>query len=140
MSEVTQTTRSSDAAEQRRSDAASQEAEQSRAVLRPAADIFEHSDGITVLMDMPGVSRERLTIESDRNSMVVEGEVLIDMPSGTESMYADVRSTRFRRSFSLSGEQLDTDAVKASLDNGVLRIDIPKRAEVRPRRIEVQSG
>jgi HSP20 family protein len=108
-------------------------------VMRPAADIFEHDDGITVLLDMPGVSKERLTIQADRESLVVEGNVEFDMPRDAEALYADVRSTRYRRTFSLSGEQLDTDAVAATLKDGVLRIDIPKRAEARPRRIEVKA-
>lgn len=109
-------------------------------VLRPAGDIFEHDHGITLLLDMPGVSRDRLDIQSDRNTLTVEGEVEISMPEDTESLYADVRSTHYRRTFSLSGEQLDTEAIQASLKDGVLRIEVPKRAEVRPRRIEVKSG
>lgn len=116
------------------------ESERSQLVLRPAGDIFEHDHGITLVLDMPGVAKERLNIHSDRNSLTVEGEVHIDMPENTESLHADVRSTHYRRSFSLSGEQLDTDAIKANLKDGVLRIDIPKRAEMRPRRIEVQTG
>jgi HSP20 family protein len=109
-------------------------------VLRPAGDIFEHADGITLLLDMPGVSKDRLEIHSDRNSLVVEGTVAIDVPKDTESLYADVRSTRYRRTFSVSGEQLDADAIEASMKDGVLRIEIPKRAEIRPRKIEVQAG
>jgi HSP20 family molecular chaperone IbpA len=109
-------------------------------VLRPAGDIFEHGHGITLVLDIPGVSKDRLEIHSDRNSLVVEGSVEIDVPEGTESLHADVRSTRYRRAFSVSGEQLDIEAVQASLKDGVLRIDIPKRAELRPRKIEVQAG
>jgi HSP20 family molecular chaperone IbpA len=109
-------------------------------VMRPAGDIFENGDGIVLLLDMPGVAAERLHIESDRNSLVVEGEIAIDVPTDTESLYADIRTTRYRRSFSLSGEQLDTAAVDAVLKDGVLRIAIPKRAETRPRRIEVRTG
>lgn len=108
-------------------------------VLRPAVDVYEHADGITLLLDMPGVSKERLNVEADRNTLLVEGEMRIDMPEGTESLHADVRSARYRRTFSLSGEQLDTDNVQATLKDGVLRIEIPKRAELRPRRIEVQT-
>lgn len=108
------------------------------APLRPAGDIFEHDDGITVVLDMPGVSKDRLQIQADRSSLVIEGDIEFAMPNETESLYADVRSTRYRRTFSLSGEQLDTDAVAAVLNNGVLRVDIPKRAEMRPRRITVQ--
>lgn len=108
--------------------------------LRPYGDIFEHDGGITLLLDLPGVSRERLDIQSDRNTLVVEGAVAVELPEGTEALAADVRARRYRRSFSLSGEQLDTDAVSATLKDGVLRIDIPKRAELQPRRIEVTTG
>lgn len=136
MSEVTETKRESDVTSQERAETQRRQ----QAVLCPAGDIFEHADGITMLLDMPGVARDRLDIQSDRNVLTVEGEVKISMPEDTESLYADVRSTRYRRSFSLSGEQLDVDQVQASLKNGVLRIDIPKRAEMRPRRIEVKTG
>ena len=135
MSEVAQVNQRSDVERQDESTARGQ-----AAVLRPAADIFEHDQGITLLLDMPGVSKDRLSIQSDRNTLVIEGEVEIAMPQDTESLHADVRSTHYRRSFSLSGEQLDTEAIDASLNKGVLRIDVPKRAEVRPRRIEVKTG
>ncbi|MFU8817631.1 MAG: Hsp20/alpha crystallin family protein [Pseudomonadales bacterium] len=112
----------------------------SETAIRPAGDIFEHADGITILLDMPGVSKERLDINTDRNSLVVEGEIQIDLPKEMESLYADVRNTHYRRAFSLSGEQLDTNGVEATLKNGVLRINIPKREEVRPRKIEVKAS
>jgi HSP20 family protein len=107
-------------------------------VLRPPVDIFEDAEGITVLADMPGVSRDRLNIEVDKDMLLVEGDAKISMPEGMEALYADVRSTRYRRSFALSSE-LQTDAVDASLKDGVLSIRIPKRAELRPRKIEVRA-
>ncbi len=106
-------------------------------VLRPAVDIYEDADGITLLADMPGVDRERLNLEVDRDALTIEGVARIDLPEGMEPLYADVRSTRYRRSFSLSGE-LATEEIKASLRDGVLSVHIPKRAEVRPRKIEVR--
>jgi HSP20 family protein len=109
---------------------------ESEAVLRPVVDIYEDAEGITLLADMPGVSRERLNLEVDRDALTIEGIAHIEMPEGMEALYADIRSTRYRRSFALSGE-LDTDAIKASLRDGVLKVYIPKRAEVRPRKIEV---
>jgi HSP20 family protein len=137
MSDVMQRERSSDVTKRE----STQPTERTRElVLRPPADIFEENDGITLLMDMPGVSKERLDVQADRNNLVVEGEVEIKTPEGMEALYADVRSTHYRRSFSLSGEQLDSDAVEASLKDGVLRIHIPKRAEHRPRKIEIKSA
>jgi HSP20 family protein len=107
-------------------------------VLRPPVDIFEDAEGITVLADMPGVSRDRLNIEVDKDMLLVEGDAKISMSEGMEALYADVRSTRYRRSFALSSE-LQTEAIDASLKDGVLSVRIPKRAELRPRKIEVRA-
>jgi len=108
-------------------------------VLRPPVDISEDAGGITLLADMPGVSGDRLDVHVDNDTLLIEGEAKLDMPQGMEPLYADVHSTHYRRSFALSGE-LDTAGIEASLDNGVLRVRIPKRAEVKPRRIEVRAG
>jgi HSP20 family protein len=94
--------------------------------LAPPVDIFEDVHGLTVQADMPGVSKERLNVQADRNSLVIEGDMAIDMPASMEALYADVRSTRHRRSFVLSGE-LETDRIEANLKDGVLRVRIPKR-------------
>lgn len=107
-------------------------------VLRPPVDIYEDADGITLVADMPGVSRDRLTIEIDKDMLLVEGDARIDMAEGMEALYADVRLTRYRRSFTLSGE-LETGQIDASLKDGVLSVRIPRRAEVRPRKIEVRA-
>ena len=107
--------------------------------LRPAVDIFEDQNGITVQAEMPGVSRDRLNIQADRNTLVIEGEAKIDLPAGMEALYADVQATRYARSFVLSSE-LEPDRIEANLKDGVLTLRIPKRAELRPRRIEVQAG
>lgn len=107
--------------------------------LTPDVDIYEDSEGICVQADMPGVSRDRLDIQVNKDSLTIEGEAHIDMPGDMEALYADVRTTRFRRSFALSAE-LDTEKVDARLKDGVLTVHIPKRAEARPRKIEVSAG
>lgn len=113
-------------------------AREEQPVLRPAVDIFEDAHGITVQAEMPGVSKERLNIQADRNNLSIEGDAAIDMPDGMEAIYADVQATRYARSFVLSGE-LETDAIDAKLKDGMLTIRIPKRKEFRPRRIEVRT-
>ena len=107
--------------------------------LAPAADIFEDADGISIVLDMPGVTKERLTVKADRNELVIEGEAAIDMPQGMEAAYAEVRSAHYRRSFVLTNE-LDTGSVEASMKDGVLSIRVRKRAELKPRQIEVQAA
>ena len=107
-------------------------------VLRPPADVFEDAEGITLQVDMPGVSKERLSVQTDKNTLTVEGDVQIAMPEGMEALYAEVHSTHYRRSFTLSGE-LEPEKTQANLKDGVLTLHIPKRAELRPRRIEVRA-
>lgn len=106
--------------------------------LRPPVDIFEDADGITVLADIPGVSRDRLRVEVDNDTLLIEGDSALDMPAGMEALYADIRLTSYRRVFTLSGE-LQKDNIHASLKDGVLTLHIPKRAEARPRKIAVSS-
>jgi HSP20 family molecular chaperone IbpA len=105
--------------------------------IRPAVDIFEDDTGITVHADMPGVSSEHLDIQVDRDSLAIEGKLGIAMPEGLEAEYADVRATRYQRSFILSHE-LDGEKAEASLTDGVLKLRIPKRAQYHPRKIEVR--
>jgi HSP20 family protein len=112
---------------------------ESEFMMRPQVDIFEDANGITLHADMPGVSRDGLDIQVDKDRLLIEGAAGIEMPEGMKALYADVRSTRYRRSFSLSHE-LDTDKIEAGLKDGVLSVRIPKRAEVRPRKIDVQQG
>jgi HSP20 family protein len=107
-------------------------------VLSPPVDIFEDAEGITLEADMPGVSKDRLNMQVNRGELLVEGNAHIEMPEGMQALYADVRSTHYRRSFTLSSE-LETDKIDASLKDGVLRVRIPKRAEARPRKIEVRT-
>lgn len=107
--------------------------------LRPAADIYENSAGITVEADLPGVSRERLRIEVNGNDLILDGEIGVEMPDGMEALHADIGSRGFRRVFTLSNE-LQADKISAELKDGVLVLKLPKREELQPRKIEVKMG
>jgi HSP20 family molecular chaperone IbpA len=88
--------------------------------------------------DMPGVARERLNLRVEGNSLLVEGTIGIAPQEDMTALYADVRSTVYRRRFALSNE-LETEKIEANLKDGELIVHIPKRAELRARRIEVQG-
>ena len=116
-----------------------QQAREQERTIRPPVDIFEDGSGITVQADMPGVAKDRLDIQIDRDSLSIEGRAELSMPEGMEALYADVRSTLYQRSFSLSSE-LDVERVDASLKDGVLTLHIPKREQFKPRKIEVRTA
>jgi HSP20 family protein len=87
---------------------------------------------------MPGVSKERLSLRVEGNNLLVEGSIGIAPQEQMTALYADVRSTVYRRRFALSNE-LETDNIDANLKDGLLTVRIPKRADLRARRIDVKS-
>jgi HSP20 family protein len=109
-----------------------------RAML-PAVDVYEDESSITVLADMPGVPKEALEIKVEGDALSIEGAVQPATPEGLEAVYAELRSGRFRRTFTLSRE-LDTARIDAGLKDGVLTLRIPKMAHAQPRRIQVSAG
>lgn len=107
--------------------------------LTPPVDIVEDAEGISLITDLPGVSKERLGVRVDSETLTIEGEARLDMPNGLESLYAEIRNVHYQRSFTLSRE-LDPDKISAELKNGVLKLRIPKREESKPRNIKVNVG
>ncbi len=108
-------------------------------VLRPAVDVYETDEGVTVKADLPGVSKESLNVQVDKDVLTIEGTVSLDVPENMEARYAEVQSSRYRHSFTLS-QDLDTSKIEAELVQGVLTLRIPKREEVKPRKITVSAA
>lgn len=113
-----------------------QEAQQAQRAVVPAVDVFEDASGITLLADMPGVSKDELELKIEGESLLIEGRVQARTPDAMEAVYAELRAPRYRRVFVLSRE-LDTTRIDANLKDGVLTLHIPKQAHAQPRRIEV---
>jgi HSP20 family molecular chaperone IbpA len=105
--------------------------------MTPRVDVLEDGTGITLLADLPGVSREALEIQVEGDSLAIEGQVSPATPEAMEATYAEVRVSRFRRTFTLSRE-LDGSRIEAQLKDGVLRLRIPKQEHAQPRRVQVK--
>lgn len=108
-------------------------------VLLPPVDIFEDEIGIVLTADLPGVSSDRLNIQVNKDTLLIEGEVALDVPEGMQALYAEVRNPTYRRSFALSSE-LNTEAIEANLKDGVLTVRLPKKEALQPRKIQVQTA
>ena len=109
------------------------------AVLIPPVDVFEDESGITVKADLPGVSRENLSIRVDGETLTIEGRVSLGEAHKLEVVYAEIRVAQYKRSFVLSRE-LDTSKIDATIKNGVLDLRVPKLERAKPRRIAVRAG
>jgi len=112
---------------------------EARHTLRPPVDVIEDRDGITLLADLPGVSRDRLNLHLEADSLTIEGEMMLDLPEQMESRFAEVNVPRYKRTFTLS-KDLDAEKASAELKNGVLRLHIPKAQHAQPRRIQISAS
>jgi len=105
--------------------------------MTPRVDVIEDATGITLLADLPGVSRDALEIHVEGDALTIEGQVSTVTPQAMEATYAEVRIPRYRRMFTLSRE-LDGSRIEAQLKDGVLRLRIPKQDHAQPRRVQVK--
>ena len=118
---------------------APQRSRYSDATLTPPVDVIEDSGGITLYADLPGVSRYKLQLNVEADTLTIEAESALPSPEGLQSSHTEVGLARFRRVFTLSKE-LDTEQVSAEFAQGVLRLRIPKAQHAQPRRVEVKAG
>jgi HSP20 family protein len=105
----------------------------------PRVDVLEDDSGITLLADLPGVPKDSLELKIEGDTLLIEGTVATPMPQQLQSVYAEVRVPRYRRTFTLSRE-LDAGRIEANLKDGVLNLRIPKQEHAKPRRISVRAG
>lgn len=102
----------------------------------PAADIFETSDALTVVMEMPGVEKKNVTIALENDVLRVDAQIDFSQYKGMEPVYTEYNVGHYTRGFTLSNK-IDRDKISAQLDDGVLTLTLPKVNEAMPRRIAV---
>lgn len=107
--------------------------------LLPPVDVIEDAAGITLTADLPGVPRDKLSIQMEGDTLTLEGEVVLAMPGNMQATHVEVSLPRYRRAFTLSRE-LDSEKATAEFRHGVLKLRIPKAAHAQPRKITVQTA
>ncbi|HKT67345.1 MAG TPA: Hsp20/alpha crystallin family protein [Burkholderia sp.] len=109
-----------------------------RITLTPAVDIYEDTQGVTLWADLPGVTKDKLDVKVHDSSLSIEAEAVVPTPANLRLQHAEVRQPHFARTFTLSPD-FDTSRIEANLQDGVLKLTIPRRDEARPRRIEIKT-
>jgi len=105
--------------------------------LRPLSDIHENKEGVKLYLDLPGVSKDSLEIDIDKNVLTIKGEIKLDLPENMKARYIELNSGVFDRQFTL-GDELDSEHIDASLKQGVLELSIPRLQQHQPRKIEIK--
>ncbi len=116
-------------------------AEQTRPglVFTPQVDIFETEKALVLLADMPGVRATDLNIDLRDDTLTLTGDVQPFEGADENDILIEYEVGKYYRQFSLS-EIIDQDRIDAQLQDGVLRLTLPKIEKATPRRVTVQSG
>jgi HSP20 family protein len=105
-------------------------------VFTPAVDIFETEKEITLLADLPGVESDKLNIDLRDNVLTLTGDVTPWEAAAEEDLLIEYE---IGRNFTLS-EIIDKEKIDAQLNDGVLRLTLPKVEKATPRKISVKAG
>ena len=100
----------------------------------PPVDIYEDKDGLTVIVDMPGVDKENADVRVDNNILTIQGTVKPQAKG--EGIYNEFLLLDYFRQFELS-DFVDQSKISAELKHGALTIHLPKQEKAKPKQISV---
>lgn len=103
-------------------------------VIRPKADVLQTETGYEIWVDMPGVAKDDLKVEVEKNHLNLFGKVRDDLKA--KSHYSEYPVADYQRAFRL-GEGIDKEQIKADFNQGVLKLTLTKAKEADPKTIEI---
>ncbi len=110
----------------------------SLATWAPACDIYENDNELVVKVELPDVKREDVKVNLEDNVLTLRGERKFEDETKRENYHRLERSYgEFMRSFTLPN-YVDTAKISADFKDGMLNVTLPKRAEAKPKQIEVK--
>jgi len=102
----------------------------------PSADIYESENALTVVLEMPGVSKEDIDVGIEDGVLTVEAGIDFSKYDDLQPVYSEYNVGPFRRTFRISS-QIDQNGINAKLQDGIITLELPKAEAAKPRRIQV---
>lgn len=112
-------------------------AEIKKAAYVPLADIYETADIYSVKLEMPGITKENLSVIIDDDELKITGESSFE-EKNENLKYAEFSAKNFSRTFRV-GNDIDKNKIDAKLENGILTLTLHKSEEVKPRKITINQ-
>lgn len=109
-----------------------------RRYISPPVDIVETKDGFYLEAEMPGVNKSGLEVLLEQNELTLVGHRSQEASNDAEFLYRESDTRDFRRVFALD-PTIDTAKIDAKIENGVLRLFLPKAEAVKPRKIVISE-
>ena len=113
------------------------EAVQQRETIAPVVDVYESSEELLLLVDVPGATNDGIDVQLDKGQLTILAKRREDAPGSL--LAAEYQPSDYQRVFSVP-RGIDPSKIDAQLSGGVLRLRLPKSESVKPRRIEVKQG
>lgn len=108
-------------------------------VFVPAVDILENEEEIIILADMPGVTSKSVDIDLRESVLTIEGRISPVEGEKEVTVYREFDWGDYLRQFTLS-DAIDQEKITAKMDQGVLRLTLPKAEKRKPQKIQVTAG
>jgi HSP20 family protein len=106
----------------------------------PPVDIYEDENKLVLKIEIPGMRQEDLDVRMENNTLTVKGERSFQNEGKEENFHrVERRYGSFYRAFTLPNT-IDPNNIKAEYDAGVLRLELQKRPETKPKQIKVNVG
>jgi HSP20 family protein len=106
----------------------------------PKVNVTEDENFFHLEAETPGMKDKDINIEVHNGVLTIKGHKENKLDTETENYHIrEFSDQSFERSFKLN-DRVDTDKVSAKIDNGVLKVDLPKHEQIKPKKIEVQSN
>jgi HSP20 family molecular chaperone IbpA len=102
----------------------------------PQTDIFETSEALTLVLEMPGVDKGSVEVKVESDVLNIEGRVDFSNYDGLQPLYTEYNVGHYARSFRLSSK-IEQDGISAELRDGVMTLLLPKAEKAKARKIEV---
>lgn len=106
--------------------------------IAPRADIIEADGEYVIIADVPGLKKENVDITIDNGVLELRGRT-VDENEAKGVFTREFRLPDYHRKFSVR-DDINTGAITAKIDNGVLTLVLPKKEEVKPRKIEILAN
>ena len=103
--------------------------------LTPPVDIYETEDGLTVVVDLPGVAKGDVDVNVENDLLTISGKASTRTPG--EKRYQEYALANYFRQFQLS-EKVDREKIQAEIKHGVLKLHLPKAEAAKPKKISVK--
>ena len=108
----------------------------------PRVDVVDYNDRVEILAEIPGLSKDQITIDVEDNIITLKGEKnsKVEEKEGGTYLRREVKRSSFQRTFTADNKIFNLDKLKAKFEDGVLELTVPKREKEQPKKRTISIG